>query len=154
VSDYDKGYRAGVMAERRRAMLVALRATNPYGRPSDEGHSLAHQIGRAGDQIPKPIPDEPEEWTVFGERKLVRDLPSQLESTQTPFTKAGLLHMRRLEDRRYEKGVYQPEVDSRDYNEELRIAYLEEQLADSPARIAELEELVATLSLQLSGIID
>jgi hypothetical protein len=155
MSDYDKGYRAGVMAERRRAMLVALRAVNPDGRPSEEGHSLAHQIGRAGNQIPAPVPEEPEEWTVFGERRLVKDLPSLLESTRTPFTKAGLQYIHKLEDKHYARDVFDERaVLLNDHDDRIHIEFLKEQLADAPERIAELEKIVETLSLQLTGIID
>lgn len=155
MSDYDKGYRAGVMAERRRAMLVATRAVNLNGRPSEEGLSLAHQIGRAGNQIPAPVPEEPEEWSVFGERRLVKDLPTLMESRESPFTKAGKKYIHKLEDKYYAKDVYDERTDLlRDTDDQIRIAYLEEQLADAPERIAELERIVETLSLQLAGIID
>ena len=135
MSDYDKGYRAGVMAERRRAMLVALRAVAPGGKPSMEGHALAHQIGRAGNQIPAPVPEAPEEWSVFGERRRVRELPSHLEAIESPFTTAVIGWAMNLD--------YQLHIDD-----------LEEKLADAPERIAELEKLVETLSLQLAGVID
>ena len=135
-------------------MLVALRATNRAGRPSDEGHSLAHQIGRAGSQLPKPVPDEPEEWSVWGERRLVRELPTHLERIQSPFTKAGLRYIRRLEEKYFENGAHDDAREIYDDNDDqIRIGYLEEQLADAPERIAELEEMVETLSLQLTSII-
>lgn len=149
MSDYDKGYRDGVMAERQRAMLVALRATNSVGGPSREGHSLAHQIGRAGKRLPKPLPDEPEEWSVFGERRLVRDMPTAMELRESPFTKWGHSYIDKLES-----GEAPAPLDNNDDDQIRRIAYLEEQLADAPERIKELEGLVETLSLQLTGVID
>lgn len=152
MSDYAKGYRAGVMAERRRAMLVALRAVW-CGRPSEEGQSLAHQIGRAGQQLPAPVPEEPEEWSVFGERRMVRDLPTLLESTESPFTKAGIRYVERLEARYYlthskeERALFLANHDEQDTIETLQRA-----LADAPVRIAELEEIVEQLSSQLNGV--
>ena len=153
--DYDKGYRAGAMAERQRAMLVALRATNNKGTPSREGHSLAHQIGRAGNMIPKPLPEEPEEWSVFGERRLVRDMPTHMEVLESPFTRNGRRYIDRLEGRARKNDLDDPDMDklSADRDAQIRIAYLEEQLADAPERIHELEGIVETLSLQLTGII-
>lgn len=133
-------------------MLVALRAVTPHGRPSAEGYSLAYQIGRAGNQIPKPMPEEPEEWSIFGERRLVKDTPTFLERTENPFTKAGLRYISRLEETLYDGPTAERELLKTD-DSEIRIAYLEEQLADAPDRIAELEKLVETLSLQLSGVI-
>ena len=155
MSDFNKGYRAGVMAERKRAMLIALRATTIYGNPSDEGHNLAHQIGRAGRQIPKPNADDPGHWTVFGERRLVRDVPSFLESSTTPFTRAGMKYIIRLEESHCIKDVVEKRLEFiNEQGDKNRIGFLEEQLADAPERILELEKLVETLSLQLTGIID
>jgi hypothetical protein len=153
VSEYDKGYRAGVMAERRRAMLVALRAVNHYGTPSMEGHSLAHQIGRAGNQIPGPVPEEPELWSVYGERRLVKDLPTHLERLTNPFTAKGMTYIARLEDKYYEGAPPEERELLEDQELKIHIAYLQEQLADAPERIKELEKLVETLSLQLTGVI-
>lgn len=152
MGDYDKGYRAGVMAERRRAMLIALRAITNRGGPSEEGHSLAHQIGMAKDQIPAPVPEEPEEWSVFGERRMVRELPTLLESTRSPFTAAGIRYISRLEDKYY-SGDAPDDRSLEESDHQVRIDYLEEQLADAPGRVVELEKMVETLSLQLSGVI-
>ena len=73
---YDEGYRAGAMAERRRVILLALQARKAGNFPSDEGYVLAHKISEAGDYLPTPIEehlDPPEHWSVFGERRLVRE---------------------------------------------------------------------------------
>ncbi len=134
-------------------MLVALRAVWS-GRPSEEGHSLAHQIGQAGQQLPAPVPEEPDEWSVFGERRKVRELPTLLESTQSPFTKAGLRYVERLEARYYlthseeERSQFLEHHDEQDTIETLQRA-----LVDAPTRIAELEEIVDQLTSQLKGVI-
>jgi len=154
VSEYDKAYRAGVMAERRRAMLVALRATTRKGYPSDEGHSLAHQLGRAGDQIPAPLPTEQESWSVFGERRLVRELPTMMEGFAQPFTDVGKRYISRMEILYY-KSVGGDKLGAKmtQWEDQVHTSHRDEQLADAPERIAELEKLVETLSLQLSGVI-
>lgn len=135
-------------------MLVALRGVNNHGTPSTEGYSLAHQIGRAGNQIPGPVPEEPEQWSVYGERRLVKDLPTHLERITNPFTAKGLRYIARLEDKYYEGAPPEERDFLEDQEAKIRIAYLEERLADAPERIKELEGLVATLSLQLTGVID
>ena len=148
MSDFKKGYREGVRAERKRAILVALSAVNRKGAPSTEGHSLAHQIGRAGDMIPTPNTEDVEIWSVFGERRRVRELPTFLESSQSPFTSAGLLYVKRLEERFYK-------VQS-DHDRALCLAHCEDAgtisiFGDERQRIAELEEIIAQLSTQLKG---
>ena len=89
-------YREGVMAERRRAILVAMQATRDRGEPCETGHAVAHKIGQAGDEL--AIPGEPwnAEYSVFGERRLVLSLPTFLESRESPFTREGRRRMRSL----------------------------------------------------------
>lgn len=142
------------MAERKRSILVALRAVNRIGKPSDEGHSLAHQIGAAGEMIPEEVPKEPEEWTVFGERRMVRSLPSHLECLETPFTHAGVNYIERIERKLFSKKKYRDreEIVIPDY-QALEILALRRELHKAPERIAELEKLVETLTLQLTGVI-
>ncbi len=141
------------MAERRRAILVALRSNNSAGRPSSEGHSLAHQIGLAGDHIPALSPAEPEQWSPFGERRIVRDMPTFLECEESPFTAHGRRYVARLEQRLsdLDKGLDEDEsvkavMDRHDES----VSYFKRRMEHYPARIKELEELVEELSSQLT----
>lgn len=97
MSSYDDGYRDGAMAERKRAILVALQARLDLDQIDEVGHSVAHQISAAGDRL--PVAHE-EPWVVgysaFGERRLSFEVPTFLERHQSPFTHAGKKKLRSL----------------------------------------------------------
>lgn len=139
------------MAERRRAMLVALRAVTRAGNPCEFGYHLSQQLGRAGTQLPKPIPDTPEMWSIFGERRLVKDTPTLLERTETPFTKAGKRYITKLIGK--SEALQNPKDWDMTDSDLLRINYLEGKLVEYPKRIKELEQIISNLSSQLKDYI-
>ena len=64
----DMGYREGVMAERRRCILVALQGVEEDGSPCEAAHAAAHQISRAGGELAVPVESWNVEFSVFGEQ--------------------------------------------------------------------------------------
>lgn len=148
--EYEKGYLDGVLAERKRAVLVALRATAPSGKPSTEGHSLAQQIAKAGNRLPREVPGLSDEWSVFGERRIYRDLPTFLEGNNMGLTKRGerLALRDGLRLSRYTDAKLREKLAEKTE----RVKELEHQLKELD-RVKDLEHLVETLTRQLTGTI-
>lgn len=152
-------YREGVMAERRRAILVALQAMKDDGEPCDTGHAVAHKIAQAGEEL--ALPDEPwnADYSVFGERRLLRGLPTFMEVRESPFTLDGRKRMRHLESllevirKRYSPAgldmvserVLQATV------LEDRVYELRKDKEKMQAKITDLQETVTSLTAQLKG---
>lgn len=94
---YSDGYRDGALAERRRAILIALRGVNMKGKPCDRSYAIAQAIGYAKDILPvdKPIPGYT--YNHFGQCHL-REVPTILEAEESPFTKMGRRYINTLEN--------------------------------------------------------
>lgn len=148
------------MAERRRVTLLALAQRDRHDMPCEDAHALAHKISEAGDYLPVPVdehPDEPDQWSVFGERRLIREVPTFMESKESPFTALGRRHMAEMEMWLECHGPFDSVVEDllkRVGAQEEIITELRAELADSPEKIEQLSELVDLLRRQLSGIID
>lgn len=95
-SGYEDGFRDGALAERQRCILIALRAVNKSGTPSDVGHNIAHDISDAGEVLPVLVGPPPYGYGSFGERR-IRAVPTAMESVWGPFTEAGHKYLKYLE---------------------------------------------------------
>jgi len=95
-------YKRGALAERKRCIRLALNAMTYNASDlchtiSDDGHAIAQMISKAKNKLPLEIPRY-DHWSVFGERKLVRNTTTHLEREYGPFTKHGLDTIRDLEE--------------------------------------------------------
>lgn len=147
------------MAERQRAILVAMQAMRDDGEPCDTGHAVAHKISQAGEELALPVEPWNAEYSVFGERRHVLGLPTFLEGRESPFTCEGrkrLEHLERMMEvirKRYSPAgldmVSERVLQARGLED--RVYELRGEKEKMRTKIIDLEETVTSLTSQLKG---
>lgn len=147
------------MQERRRATLVALQSLQYNGTPCDIGHSIAHRIAQAGEELPALVEPWTAEYSVFGERRQLLSVPTFLESRESPFTREGRRRLALLE-RMLDvlRARHSPGALDMVAERVLRAQVLEDEVYElrrdkdkMQSQIHELEEVVTALGSQLKG---
>ena len=88
--DYERGYRAGALAERARVVELCARARNVCGTQIDSVLSLGNKVLQAGDAIPVHVDDDDTWLNSVAVVNAIRRLP---EDTEISATKQGRLQI-------------------------------------------------------------